>query len=366
MEAPTSAAEIAKQNCPSAPPASAEPSDIDVLMTGPLFLDMVFTGLPNAPQPGTETWAEGMGTLPGGIANLAVATARLGLRTMLATGIGKDAYGQWCRQIMEEERIDLSRTIATDMHTNVTVSYAHDDDRTMITHAHPLPVSTDQLWGEVPTARAVAMDLTAQRTSETWWQRAHEKGAKIFADVGWDASGKWDRQLLSPLAACYAFVPNEVEACRYAGVDDARLAAKHFAEMVPLAVVTCGAKGAIAINAETGEEAAVPALRVTALDPTGAGDVFASALIAANLAGCGLSDQLAFATLCSSLAVQQFGGSLAAPGWGDIRDWYERANRGVWGDQVRRRYGFLADLLPAHECCDVRRAEATIALQADF
>lgn len=336
------------------------------MMTGPLFLDIVFTGLPSSPSLGTETWAEGMGTLPGGIANLAVATARLGLRTMLATGISQDAYGQWCRQIMEEERIDLSRCLTTEMHTNVTVSYAHNNDRTMITHAHPLPVSTDELWGEVPQARAVAMDLTQERTEETWWRQAHDKGAKIFADVGWDATGKWDRQLLAPLSACYAFVPNEVEACHYAGINDPYAAAKHFAEMVPLAVVTSGASGAIAVNSETGEETEMPALAVRALDPTGAGDVFASALIAANLAGCPLADQVAFATLCSSLAVQQFGGSLAAPGWGDIRDWYERAQAGAWGEEVRERYGFLIDLLPAHECCDVRRAEATIALQADF
>ena len=51
----------------------------DVFMTGPLFFDLVFTGLPSAPEPGTEIFTEGMGSLPGGIANLAVATARLGL-----------------------------------------------------------------------------------------------------------------------------------------------------------------------------------------------------------------------------------------------------------------------------------------------
>ena len=66
----------------------------------------------------------------------------------------------------------------------------------------------------------------------------------------------------------------------------------------------------------------MPALRVPALDPTGAGDVFGAGIVLGTLSGWPLADRVAFATLCSSLAVQQFGGSLAAPGWGDIADWW--------------------------------------------
>ena len=53
----------------------------DVLVAGMVFLDVVFTELPTPPSPGTEVWAAGMGSSPGGIANLAVALSRLGLHT---------------------------------------------------------------------------------------------------------------------------------------------------------------------------------------------------------------------------------------------------------------------------------------------
>lgn len=56
----------------------------DVYLTGTVFLDVVFTGLDSAPVRGTESWARGMGSSPGGIANMATALARLGLRTSLA------------------------------------------------------------------------------------------------------------------------------------------------------------------------------------------------------------------------------------------------------------------------------------------
>ncbi|KPC95450.1 carbohydrate kinase, partial [Streptomyces sp. NRRL F-6602] len=54
---------------------------VDVYLTGTVFLDIIFTGLDSAPVRGTESWARGMGSSPGGVANMATALARLGLRT---------------------------------------------------------------------------------------------------------------------------------------------------------------------------------------------------------------------------------------------------------------------------------------------
>src|SRR5512133_3770112 len=69
-----------------------EPSgpEVDLFISGPVFLDIIFTGLESVPKGGVEVWAEGMGSCPGGIANLAVAARRLGLRTSLASAFGDD------------------------------------------------------------------------------------------------------------------------------------------------------------------------------------------------------------------------------------------------------------------------------------
>jgi bifunctional ADP-heptose synthase (sugar kinase/adenylyltransferase) len=134
--------------------------------------------------------------------------------------------------------------------------------------------------------------------------------------------------------------------------------------------VTNGAEGALAIDSATGEEAWVPALRVPALDPTGAGDVFGAGLVIGTLSGWSLDQRLAFATLCSALAVQQFGGSLAAPGWGDIADWWhdvrDANGHASYGRSLRRRYAFLDDIVPTVPVGAVRRAAATIARNADL
>ena len=127
---------------------------------------------------------------------------------------------------------------------------------------------------------------------------------------------------------------------------------------MPVAVVTLGAQGAMAVDSETGEEEWVPSLPVTAFDPTGAGDCFDAAFIVGSLAGWPLGNRLRFANLCASLAVQEVGGSLAAPGWGDIADWWQRANARPerQSSQWLRRFGFLADIVSDVPLAAQRRA----------
>ncbi|MGK5498471.1 carbohydrate kinase family protein, partial [Streptomyces sp. URMC 125] len=113
----------------------------DVYLTGSVFLDIVFTGLDSAPVRGTESWARGMGSSPGGVANMATALARLGLRTCLAAAFGDDMYGEYCWESLERgEGIDLSlsRTVPG-WHSPVTVSMAYEGERTMVSHGHEAP-----------------------------------------------------------------------------------------------------------------------------------------------------------------------------------------------------------------------------------
>ncbi|MEV0612333.1 PfkB family carbohydrate kinase [Nonomuraea sp. NPDC050404] len=363
---------------PLAGERSPEGPQFDVFLAGTVFLDIIFTGLPAMPAAGTEIWAEGMGSCPGGIANLAIATSRLGLRTSLAAAFGDDDYGDFCwRTLEQQEAVDLSRSRRFEhWHSPVTVSMAVNRDRSMVTHGHAAPMTASEMIGRPPCSRAVIVTLSAEEPLDVpggscnWAELAHHDGSLIFADVGWDPSGAWPRSLLDQLAICHAFMPNATEAMAYTGTETPRDALYAIADHVPLAVVTDGANGAMAIDSTTGEEAFVPAPRVTALDPTGAGDVFGAGIVLGTLSRWPLADRLAFAGLCAALAVQQFGGSLAAPGWGDIADWWHEAREaadhgGAYGNALARRYAFLDRLVPSVPVGAVRRAAATIARAAD-
>ncbi|WP_219108891.1 carbohydrate kinase family protein [Austwickia sp. TVS 96-490-7B] len=359
---------------PLAATRAPDQPDIDLFVHGMVFLDIIFTGVPAMPHGGQEIWADGMGSCPGGIANLAVAAARLGLRTSLAAAFSDDDYGEFCWRTLQQEGVDLTASQRyPHWHSPVTVSIATPDDRCMITHGHPEPECPSDMIGHPPRSRAVLLDLSAHDPGGSlgvaWADHAHEAGALIFADVGWDPTERWDDTILNALGRCHAFMPNAVEAMAYTRTDSPQDALYALADRVPLAVVTNGAHGASAYDSTTGEEASVPALRVTAIDPTGAGDVFGAAVTLGTLAGWPLTHRLAFAALCSSLSVQQVGGSLAAPGWGDIADWWQRLKDTPAGTayqmSLRRRYAFLDDLVPHAAGGMVHRAQATIAHLSD-
>ncbi|HET7397205.1 MAG TPA: carbohydrate kinase family protein [Intrasporangium sp.] len=359
---------LASRRGPGTPP-------FDVFVWGTVYLDIIFAGLTTPPAPGTEVWAEGMASCPGGIANLAVAAQRLGLRTSLAAAFSDDDYGDFCwRTLEEQEGIDLSRSQRfPDWHSPVTVSMSVNRDRSMVSHGHPAPVDATELIGIPPCSRAVLVDLAEASThggsAPTWVDLAREQGALVFAGVGWDPGERWAEEVLARLDHCHAFLPNAVEAMAYTGTSTAQEALYALADRVPVAIVTQGSDGAIGIDSTTGEEAAVPSLRVPPLDPTGAGDVFGAAILVGTLAGWPLVDRMTFASLCSALAIQQFGGSLAAPGWGDVLDWWHVVRAAGRDDayhrSLRRRFAFLDDIAPTVPPGVRRRATATIARRAD-
>jgi bifunctional ADP-heptose synthase (sugar kinase/adenylyltransferase) len=114
----------------------------------------------------------------------------------------------------------------------------------------------------------------------------------------------------------------------------------------------------------------VPSLPVNAYDPTGAGDVFGAAFVLGTLHDWSLRQRLAFANLCAALSVQYVGGSLAAPGWGDIIDWLARvrakaAAGSSTASEQAEAYAFVDGVLPLSGRIAVRRASATIARASD-
>jgi sugar/nucleoside kinase (ribokinase family) len=317
----------------------------DVFLSGLLFLDTGFTGLDAAPALGTEVWTEQVTTSPGGIANFAVTLRRLGLRVALAAAFGDDLAGTYCWQALAGEGVDLSRSRRfAGWPTPVTVSLAYAGDRALVTHAEPPPVGPDELVGDPPRSRAAIVHIGPEPLE--WVSRAHAAGTLVFADVGWDPSGRWDGALLERLALCHGFMPNAAEAMAYTRTDSPAAALARLGDVVPLAVVTCGSEGALAVDGTTGESATVPGVAVDAIDTTGAGDVFGASLVAATLAGWPLAERLRFAGLAAALSTRRPGAAAAAPRWADLARWWHAVREAPPEAELRRDYAFLDRVLP--------------------
>ncbi|MCW2902126.1 MAG: PfkB domain protein [Streptosporangiaceae bacterium] len=338
-----------------------EAEGLDVFLSGQVFMDMIFTGLPGLPPPGTELVTDGLGSAPGGIANIAVAMSRLGLRVGLATAVGDDLFGAYLwRTLAEQEGVDLSRSRSLPgWSTPVTVSLAYDSDRSMVTYARPLPLSLEDSVGTPPPARTCFIHI--DRPVPSWAAAMRRAGAKVFADVGWDPTETWSGDVLDRLEQVDVFLPNAVEAMAYTRTRTPEDALEALAARVPVVVVKLGDQGAIAMDSATGRRACAPALPVRALDPTGAGDVFAAGFVFATLAGWPLAQGLNFANLCGGLSVRHHSGSLGAPCWGEIAAFGESDE--VPPD-VLARYEFVVPYIPVAELerdiTHVTRAEPTL------
>lgn len=344
--------------------APARREHLDMLIPGMVYMDVIFTGLPGPPADGTEILATGLSSAPGGRANLAIALSRLGLAAGLIAAFSHDAYGSYLWRTLQAEGVDLSASRrAAGWPTPLTVSLSHHADRSFITYAEPVPADTaSALESAARQGRpAAGCYVGLHREIPPWVAARRAAGTTVFADVGWDATGRWHPAVLDRLEQVDVFMPNEVEAMAYTRTSSARAALAALARRVPVCAVKQGGRGAIACDATTGETASVAAIDVEVLDSTGAGDVFDAGFIFGTLSGWPLGDRLKFANLCAGLSVRHRSGSLGSPGWGDIAAWTGHAGLPA---QTRAGYDFVAASLPATLPAGVTRAPPTVCLDA--
>ncbi|WP_320772761.1 sugar kinase [Streptomyces sp. CRN 30] len=102
-------------------------------------------------------------------------------------------------------------------------------------------------------------------------------------------------------------LPSHDEACLLTGLSRTADAAAELSRHVPLVVAKLGADGALVARGGS-VRARVPALPVTPLDTTGAGDAFTGAFLAASMAGAGAEEAAARGCRAGAEAVVRVGG----------------------------------------------------------
>ena len=286
--------------------------EIDGLVAGRVFADLVFTGV-HAPAPGAEVFADGFAISPGGAANRAVAAARLGAHTALATELGDDPIG--CivaRNLRNEANLDLRFTVQhADYQIPVSVAITDGHDRSFVTYEHPgeLPA-----WPVDTAVRVAHVSLGRGPTAPAARLRARERrssGRRL------GPLGTWS-QPSSATSRRRHLIVNEIEALEYTRAGTVNAALDVLARVVDTAVVTLGPRGAVAARGSA--RLHVPAIVVDAVDPTGAGDAFAAAFMAATAWEWELRDRLRLASVCATCSVRGAGGARSAPHPAEIAD----------------------------------------------
>ncbi len=292
-----------------------------VCVVGSVNMDLTFD-VDALPRPGETVLASSLTSAPGGKgANQAVAAARAGAHVQLVGALGDDAAAARLRAHLRANGVGLDGTVAVSgpSGTAVIVVDAGAENAIVVapgangrltlaaTGAREAIAGCDVLLTqlEIPVPTAVAAAREARST-----------GAVVIVNAS--PAGQDQSRLAELAAATDVVIANEAEA------EDWPWRPAHL-------VITLGARGARYVG-EDGEFA-IPAPAVTAVDTTGAGDVFAGVLAASWPRGPGAPDER-LAALRRACAA----GALAAmvPGAGDCApraDAIDAALRGAFPDQ---------------------------------
>lgn len=283
-----------------------------VVVVGSANLDTVFRA-ERTPQPGETLLADSVARYPGGKGlNQAVAAARAGAATTFVSAVGSDGDGDALVAVATAAGIDTTLVRRADESTGqafIVVDSRGENSIIVASGAnghvlslHPADVAA------IGAASVVLMQLELPIAVVTETARlARSLGTLVMLNAA--PAQPLPDDLLDDVD--YLIV-NEHEARLVAGLDALGTAAASLAARVPRLVVTLGSDGCRLYEAGR-ELAPIEALRVTAVDTTGAGDTFCGAL-AARVAG---DDHFAvaalFATAAGALSVQSAGAVPSIP-----------------------------------------------------
>jgi len=289
--------------------------DVDVLIPGSYYCDVIFTGLPQFPALGTEVFTQGLTVTVGGVMNTVTALRRLGVHVGWVGQVGTDFFSAFILQQAEREGIDLSLIERLDQpFQRVTVAMSYPHDRAFLTYIDPAPTSIDLLLGALDRVTFRHLHFTGlqtdPRTPEVL-RAVRARGATISMDCQHRPVSVRDALVREVLTLVDVFLPNRTEAARLTGEQDVHAAAHEFLALTPTVVIKDGANGAHGWH--EGRYVHQPALPVRAVDTTGAGDVFNAGFLTAWREGQPFERCLRWGVITGGLSTEGQGGTATAP-----------------------------------------------------
>ncbi len=287
----------------------------DVLVPGDYFCDVVFCGVPRMPTLGTEIYTDSLTVTVGGALNTVFAMKRLGLKVGWIARLGTDVFSRIVLEHLEREGIDTGLIEWLDRpFQRVTVSLSFPEDRSFISYVDPEPSILDLTMATMERVTFRHLHLAGLATGPTAraaLDAAHAHGATVSMDCQEHSTSLAETRVLESLRRVNLFMPNATEAMRLTGAGTVVEAGARLKSETGAVVIKDGALGAA--YWKDGEFVQSPALPVTPVDTTGAGDVFNAGFLTAWLEGAAPLDCLRLGNACGGLSTQGYGGAASAP-----------------------------------------------------
>jgi sulfofructose kinase len=286
----------------------------DVLGIGENSLDEVYR-LPSFPQPGTATAKMRVHErirLPGGqVATAMAACAEWGLRTAYLGVFGEDEHGRLVRSALEQRGVDVSAApvrAGANRHATILVD-ERTGDRVVLWDREPAMtlLRQDVAPALVASARLVHVDDTDAAVALQASTLGRQAGAIVTSDI--ESTSASTFELISSVTV--AIFASHVPQALTGEADPARALRAIRQRHDAMLCVTRGEHGSMLLAGDSLYEA--PALPVTAVDTTGAGDIFRAGMIYALLLGEAPDRLLRWGNAAAALACTRRGAMDSVP-----------------------------------------------------
>jgi sugar/nucleoside kinase (ribokinase family) len=301
--------------------------EFEVIVVGSYSVDLIFSGLPEFPQPGKDVIGSDFIMTPGEAFIAAVSMHRLGIKVGWAADFGHDEFSNFALKFAREEGLDESLFVIHDQPLRrLSAVMSFPEERGFITYYDPQP-SIPAAIPALVKARAKIVFIPGLYTGDlltTGVRMIRAKKMSLVMD-GNSSSGdivsnnKECKSVRKAIKSVDIFLPNASEARRITGEQDLIGAIQRLGALCPLVVVKDGANGSYAYT--KGQLTHEPAIEAKPIDTTGAGDNFNSGFLKAWLDGKPVETCLQWGNIVGGLSTTELGATTRRITCEQINQW---------------------------------------------
>ncbi|MDO8241233.1 MAG: carbohydrate kinase family protein [Candidatus Moranbacteria bacterium] len=258
-------------------------------------------------------------------ANVACGLARLGVETLCCTRVGQDQAGDWIKEELQKNGVDIDLVQAGDHHSDLSTIVAHipSEDRIIFSDRdsnEKLEIDSDGMkkvgaqWMFVSSLNGNAQENWESKLDKVL-QLAKDENVKLIFNPGQKNLKSDVAKVMATIVQSEMVIVNKDEALEIVEKvgefsieelnDEKFLAEKLNGLGAKIVALTDGARGAWGLSGQ--EFVHVEARKEKVADTLGAGDAFSSGFIAAHLKEKSLQECLNWGISNSSSVVQKYG-----------------------------------------------------------
>lgn len=275
---------------------------------GATNIDLLYENMPKIPDVGEEVYTNSFSIqLGGGLPATLINLGRLGIDARIATELGNDMFSVFAKEQFEKNNVSPTNLYSgNDIPLNITSAIILKNDRSFITYGKGTIDPDDKAKEEFYSiAKGAKICLMAPGGFLEVYKKLKSEGTIMVLDMGWDDDLTFEKysELLS--IADY-YTPNQKEALKITGCNNAKDAAYALKKYFDKVVVKVDKDGCIGIDGD--EYFFCPSLeQYKNVDSTGAGDAFLAGFTYGLFHDYRLKDCIEFGNITGGKAVTAVG-----------------------------------------------------------